>query len=85
MNAKFNESQNINAVTLPETIDVFFEDLSLTLGGKTIIDHFSFKFENGKKYLISWAEWFRKELTVPSAEKMVPQLYWHYTNQRNQY
>ncbi len=52
MNAKFNESQNINAVTLPETIDVFFEDLSLTLGGKTIIDHFSFKFENGKKYLI---------------------------------
>ena len=52
VNAKFNESQNINAVTLPETIDVFFEDLSLTLGGKTIIDHFSFKFENGKKYLI---------------------------------
>lgn len=52
VNAKFNESQNINAVTLPETIDVFFEDLSLTLGEKTIIDHFSFKFENGKKYLI---------------------------------
>ena len=52
VNTKFNESQNINAVTLPETIDVFFEDLSLTLGGKTIIDHFSFKFENGKKYLI---------------------------------
>lgn len=52
VNAKFNESQKINAVTLPETIDVFFEDLSLTLGGKTIIDHFSFKFENGKKYLI---------------------------------
>lgn len=52
VNAKFNESQNINAVTLPETIDVFFEDLSLTLGGKTIIVHFSFKFENGKKYLI---------------------------------
>lgn len=52
VNANFNESQNINAVTLPETIDVFFEDLSLTLGGKTIIDHFSFKFESGKKYLI---------------------------------
>lgn len=32
--------------------DVVFEDLSLELGGKTIIDGFSFRFEGGKKYLI---------------------------------
>ena len=32
--------------------DIVFDDLCLEMGGKTIIDHFSFNFENGKKYLI---------------------------------
>ncbi len=31
---------------------VIFDDLSLELGGKTIIDHFSYSFLPGKKYLI---------------------------------
>lgn len=31
---------------------VVFDDLCLRLGDRTIIDHFSFKFESGKKYLV---------------------------------
>lgn len=32
--------------------DVEFQDVSLCIGGKNIIDHFSFTFESGKKYLM---------------------------------
>lgn len=32
--------------------DISFKDLCLQLGSKSIIDHFSFTFESGKKYLI---------------------------------
>lgn len=33
-------------------VDVVFDDLCLTINDKPIIDHFSFNFESGKKYLI---------------------------------
>ncbi len=36
----------------PETFDVKFDDLNLTLGDTPVIRHFSFCFEIGKKYLI---------------------------------
>ena len=32
--------------------DIVFKDLYLNIDGKTIVDHFSFNFESGKKYLI---------------------------------
>ncbi len=42
--------------TIPDNsehaFNVVFDDFNLTIGGKTIIEHFSFCFETGKKYLI---------------------------------
>lgn len=35
-----------------EQCDITYDDLCLNINGKTIIDHFSFNFEKGKKYLI---------------------------------
>ena len=37
---------------MPTNVDVVFEDLCLTINDKKIIDHFSFTFEKGKKYLM---------------------------------
>ncbi len=36
----------------PQNVDVIFDDLCLNINGKPIIDHFSFTFEHGKKYLM---------------------------------
>jgi len=33
-------------------VDVEFRDLTIELGGRNIVDHFSFKFERNKKYLV---------------------------------
>ena len=37
---------------LPKTCNLVFDDLCLTINGKSIIHHFSFTFESGKKYLM---------------------------------
>lgn len=36
----------------PQNYDVEFQDVTLRIGGKNIIDHFSFTFQSGKKYLM---------------------------------
>lgn len=57
---KTNEKQDFDIsgmtdyshATLYNQYDVIYNDLSLELDGKNIINHFSFKFEHKKKYLI---------------------------------
>lgn len=39
-------------INMFKRVDVIFDDLCLTINGKVIIDHFSFTFEHGKKYLV---------------------------------
>ena len=39
-------------ITDTDRCDISFKDFSLQIGSKSIIDHFSFTFESGKKYLI---------------------------------
>lgn len=50
-----NQNPSVDASEIESECDQFevsFDDFNLTLGEATIIDHFSFRFETGKKYLI---------------------------------
>lgn len=45
-------SDSNSVVDVSEKCDITFEDVSLHLGENTLVNHFSFKFESGKKYLM---------------------------------
>lgn len=46
-----NDAEDMEISTI-EKPDVFFDDLVIEVEGKNIVDHFSFTFQAGKKYLI---------------------------------
>ena len=51
--ASVEESQDeIESSVLPSEISIVFDNLCLSVNDKAIIDHFSFTFEHGKKYLM---------------------------------
>lgn len=46
------KKDNIENAKNDQKYDIEFDSMSLKIGDKTIIDNFSYRFENGKKYLI---------------------------------
>lgn len=47
-----NEIEKKNDLLVYDRGDIIFDDLCLQIGDNPIINHFSFNFENGKKYLV---------------------------------
>lgn len=45
-------TDKVNEITSAERVDISFDELTVKIREKHIVDHFSFKFESGKKYLI---------------------------------
>ena len=45
-------SGKVDQLVNADSVDIYFNDLSISMQDKHIVNHFSFKFESGKKYLV---------------------------------
>lgn len=50
--ADFRKESTPSQIEIPESCDIIYDHVSLTLGENRVLDDFSYTFESGKKYLI---------------------------------